>query len=165
MRLRGEVGGLKRQVAEAAKVRETTARAAQAQADADAEAEQQKQASIAKMNFAKQMVLAFMLYAGDNKGQFPTNFDQTSPYLPNETKGQTNLGPEQFQIVYQGSQANLTNPQNTIVVMEKEAVQTPDGGWIKAYGFADGHSEIHKGPLDGNFQPWESQHLQLPPAQ
>ena len=44
---------------------------------------------------------------------------------------------------------------------EKEAWQTSDGGWARAYSFADGHSEIHKA-VDGNFQPWEQQHLITP---
>jgi hypothetical protein len=37
-----------------------------------------------------------------------------------------------------------------------------DGGAHRAYGFADGHSEIHKA-VDGNFQPWEQQHMIPPP--
>ena len=37
---------------------------------------------------------------------------------------------------------------------EKEATRTLDGKWVRAYGFADGHSEIHAAP-DGRFEEWE----------
>jgi prepilin-type processing-associated H-X9-DG protein len=48
-----------------------------------------------------------------------------------------------------------------IVVREKDAWQAADGGWLRAYAFADGHAEIHKA-ADGNFQPWEAQHIIAP---
>jgi prepilin-type processing-associated H-X9-DG protein len=49
-----------------------------------------------------------------------------------------------------------------IVVREKDAWQAADGGWLRAYAFADGHAEIHKA-ADGNFQPWEAQHIIIAP--
>ena len=81
----------------------------------------------------------------------------------NEAKGQTNLAPDQFEIVYQGSLNEITNPATIIVIREKEAWQTLDGGWVRDYSFADGHSEIHKA-ADGNFQPWEAEHTIAPPV-
>jgi prepilin-type processing-associated H-X9-DG protein len=36
-----------------------------------------------------------------------------------------------------------------------------NGGWNRTYGFADGHTEIHKAE-DGNFGPWEEQRIQKP---
>ena len=72
------------------------------------------------------------------------------------------LAPEQFDIVYKGSLNEVTNPASLIVIREKDASQASDGGWFRAYGFADGHSEIHKAN-DGNFQPWEAQHMIPPP--
>jgi prepilin-type processing-associated H-X9-DG protein len=41
-------------------------------------------------------------------------------------------------------------------------VQTTNG-WAKAYGFADGHAEIHSA-ADGNFADWEAQHIVAPPT-
>jgi hypothetical protein len=70
----------------------------------------------------------------------------------------------QFEIVYQGALNEITNSAGTIVIREKEAWQSADGGWHRTYGFADGHSEIHKAE-DGDFGPWETQHLQKPLAQ
>jgi len=123
--------------------------------------EQQKQIAIGKMDYTKGWMLAFMQYASQNQGQFPTNFAQASSFLHDEAKGQTNLAPDQFEVVYQGSINEITNPKTIIVIREKEAWQTADGGWVRDYSFADGHSEIHKA-IDGNFQPWEVQHMIAP---
>ena len=123
--------------------------------------EQQKQIAIAKMNYTKGWMLAFFQFAEQHQGRFPTSFEEAASLLPDEVKAQTSLAADQFEIVYQGSPNEITNPHTIIVVREKEAWQTSDGGWARAYSFADGHSEIHKA-VDGNFQPWEQQHLVTP---
>jgi hypothetical protein len=45
---------------------------------------------------------------------------------------------------------------NTIVIREKQAWKTPEGTWAKAYGFADGHSQVQleKAP---DFTAWEQE--------
>jgi len=161
LKLRGEVGVLKRQLAAAANAQERTKRASpQATAEVDP-AEQQKQIGIAKLNYTKGWLLAFMQYASQNQGQFPTNFEQAASFLPEGARAQTNLAPDQFEIFYQGSVNEITSPATIIVIREKAALQSVDGGAVRAYGFADGHSEIHKA-VDGNFQTWEAQHMILP---
>jgi RNA polymerase sigma factor (sigma-70 family) len=162
LKLRGEVGVLKGQLAAAAHLQERTKRSAQAKSEVDP-AEQQKQISIAKMGYTQGWMQALLQYAGQNQGLFPTNFDQAVSFLPDQVKGETNLAPDQFEIVYQGSMNEITNPAAIIVIREKEAWQTADGGWVRDYSFADGHSEIHKA-ADGNFQNWEAQHMILPPT-
>lgn len=157
LRLRGEVGVLNRKLA-AAKIQQDPAkREVQARAQADA-AEQQKQIAIAKMNYAKAWTLAFWKYAQNNQGQIPTNFDQAISFLPQEAQNYPELTPDQFEITYQGSLTSITNRQSIIVMREKDAIPDADGSAHRAYGFADGHSEIHKA-VDGNFQPWEQQHM------
>lgn len=158
LKLRGEVGGLRRQLAEAAKQGTTKASVPPPSAAQDP-IEQQKEAAIEKMNYTKGWMLAFMQYADEHQGTFPTNFDMATTYLGGWTNA--NMTPDQFQIVYQGPRDAITNPQSVIVVREKDAWQALDGGWLRAYAFADGHSEIHKAP-DGNFQPWEAKHMLLP---
>jgi hypothetical protein len=49
------------------------------------------------------------------------------------------------------------------VLREKEAWTDYRGRWNRAYGFADGHSEIHFSQ-DGNFEAWENKHLMPPPS-
>ena len=77
-------------------------------------------------------------------------------FLPNTPK--YGLTPDRYEITYQGSVFELTNSPAIIVIREKEPWQTADGSWVRAYGFADGHSEIHKA-TDGNFETWEAQHM------
>jgi hypothetical protein len=125
--------------------------------------EQQKEMGISKMTYTKGLMMALMQYAGQHSGQFPTNFDLAAAFAPMEVTGQTNLAPDQFEIVYQGSFNDLTNPQSIIVIREKDAWPTPDGAWVRDYTFADGHSEIHKA-ADGDFQPWEAKHTAPAPA-
>jgi hypothetical protein len=120
-----------------------------------------KQQFISKMGFARNWVLAFHEYAGAHQGQFPGNFGQAATFLPDQAKDETLLATNQFEIMYQGSLNAITNPAMVIVLRENESQPVPAGGQVRTYGFADGHSEVHKVD-DGNFEPWERQHMILP---
>jgi len=164
LRLRGEVAALRRQVDEA--VRKEKARATVPQPQRPPQADQmerEKAMAIAKLQYAKNWLKAFYEYAAEHQGQFPTNFDLAAPFLSDEMRSQTNLAPEKFEIVFSGSVIGMTIPSRVIVIREREASQTLDGGWVKGYGFGDGHSEIHRA-ADGNFQPWEAEHMIAQPA-
>ena len=179
LKLRGEVGGLRRQLAESARAQARPARAAGTEENQENTSEDYgKQVAIARLTYAKGWMLAFFLYSEKNQGQCPTNFSQAVSFWPSglklttDEKGEMPLPPEEsasgatqyglvsdnYEIVYQGSINTLTNPQSIIVIREKDAWQTPDGGWVRAYAFADGHSEIHRAK-DGNFAPWEQEHM------
>jgi RNA polymerase sigma factor (sigma-70 family) len=163
LRLRGEAGRLKSQLT-AANLSLARDKAAQLKAPADpvVAAIEAKQAAIEKMIYVKQWLLAFHLFAAENNGLFPTNLEQAVAYAPAGDKGETKLATDQFEVVYQGRLDAIPKLSQTIVIREKEATQSPtDGRWSRSYGFADGHSEIHVAP-DGNFEPWESQHLLKP---
>jgi RNA polymerase sigma factor (sigma-70 family) len=163
LRLRGEVGGLKRQIAEAAQAQAKVAPIQQAKASEAME--RQMELAISKMNYTKGWMIAFWQYAQQHGGLLPSDFESAVAFAPDAVKVETNLTTQQFEIVYKGLVNEITNPQSVIVIREKEAWQTIDGGWARGYSFADGHSEIHKAE-DGNFVPWESQHLVQPsPAQ
>ncbi len=167
LRLRGEVGALRAQTNQLAKLqaqnqqlREAFTNLAQQKQQAPeptADEQQQQQAfSILQINTARQSVLGMMLYAGDNNGEYPTNFDQAAPYFGDKnSQVATNLN--QFEIVYHGSMANIANPASAIVVRSLQPY-TWHGKWAKAYGFADGHAEVHSDP-NGNFDDWEQQHV------
>ena len=168
LRLRGEVGTLRRQLAEAGQVekrlsaqaKEASAQAKEATEKANLAAQQEamKQLSIAKMNYARNWMMAFHLYAEDHQGQFPSSFDQAAAYVPPDLRDETLSASNQFEVFYQGPVAAVTNPARTIVLRETEARQTLNGNWVRTYGFADGHSEAHS-TADGNFAPWEQQHM------
>jgi RNA polymerase sigma factor (sigma-70 family) len=166
LKLRGEVGVLRQQTNQLARVRAENQRLQMAQraqfqaVTADAQ-EQERQAAFVKMNNAKQGMLAFVMFAADNGNQFPTNFDQASFYLKDDLMQQIETN---FEIAYSGSMTNVAAPATTIVLKEKQAWQSGDGKWLKTYGFADGHAELHTEP-NGNFDDWERQRTIAPPDQ
>jgi len=166
LKLRGEVSLLQGQAGELAKLREENQRLqvslrSEPTLPAAAETPEQQQRAVirAKLNDSQQGVLALLMFASDNQQQFPTNFSQVAPYMKDSmAQIETN-----FSLVYQGETTRITNPSQTIVLMENQPWQAVDGNWLKIYGFADGHSEVHVEP-GGNFTNWENQHLILPPS-
>jgi RNA polymerase sigma factor (sigma-70 family) len=108
-----------------------------------------------KMTIAKQGVLALIMSEADNHGQFPANFNELSHYINDD--GRMNEIEANFEFINPGSITNVAQPANTILLKEKEAWQGGDGSWMKTYGFADGHSEVHKEPT-GNFDEFEKEH-------
>lgn len=111
-----------------------------------------------KMTEAKDGVLALIMFVSDNQGQIPPTLTQAAQYFKNggEESVETN-----FDLVYSGSISNITKPSQTILLKEKQAWQGPNGSWTKCYGFADGHSEIHK-EASGNFNQFEKEHTFSP---
>jgi RNA polymerase sigma factor (sigma-70 family) len=176
MKLRGEVGLLRRQTNELGKLREENQRlqaamvnSAQDSAKAEFNPVAEQGHHIARV--AKNASLPLVMYANDHQYQFPTNWDQAAPYF-SEALGSDPLfrsttdylqAAKEFEIAYQGSQVEIKNPGSVILIRERRAWQTLDGKWAKAYGFADGHGEVHVEP-DDNFDAWEKQHMISPAA-
>ena len=167
-RLRGEVALMRRERAEAAKQAEENARLRkQLQApttqtemtpDEAAAREAQKQIGIAKMNYLRGWTLAFQVFADVHEGRMPKDFEEAKRHLPAEFNQA--LDPNEFEIVYQESlkQLQSIDASRLIVVREKEPTVGWDGRRFKAYGFADGHSEIHaEGPQ--GFDAWEKERM------
>ena len=170
-RLRGEVALLRRERAEAAKQAAENARlrkqlppsgpAPEETPDQVAAKEAQKQIGIAKLNFLRSWALAFHLFAEEHDGRMPKDFEESKRHLPAEFNNA--LDPNQFEIVYQGPLRQLQDASRIIVVKEKEPTVGWDGRRSKAYGFADGHSEIHAEGSQG-FEAWEKERMVSPPA-
>jgi RNA polymerase sigma factor (sigma-70 family) len=169
LRLRGEVGMLRSQSNQLERLRNENRRLQDSLAKKEPKPEPktedavdpQREMAIAKLNDAKMLVLGLLLYAGDNAQQTAKSLDQLEPYLRDKTPSLT--GTNDFELVFQGSLQDIRNPERIIVAREKQGWQAPDGGWLRAYSFADGHSEIHK-TADGDFEPWEKQHMNSPQA-
>jgi hypothetical protein len=162
--LRGEVGVLRRQVAESAKAQAQLVRQNAATDASNDPAEEEKQHAlarqqvIAKMGYARNWMMAFWSHAQENEGRCPEDFTHAISHLPDNAKDETLLATNQFEIVYHGSLKGIPNPANVIVLRENQAFSGPSGsGWVRTYGFADGHSEAHR-TEDGDFGPWEAQH-------
>ena len=164
LRLRGEVGRLRQQKDEAEKLRkqnnELTAAlnrmAPPGNGAPDPEADPERQMAIAHLTDAKQLVLGLLMFAEDNQNSLPASLNQTSNYWGNASRLFTN----QFELVLQRPFREVENASATIAVRQKQAWQSK-GGWVKAYGFADGHAELKKEPPEG-FEAWEQAHIQPP---
>jgi len=177
LRLRNEVGQLRSQLAAASRARVEVPAAPKAEEQGSTPQEEMKQQAIAKMNYTRQWLIAFMIFAEKNQGQFPTNFAQADQFLGPESKIEHNLKPDEFppggrkyglvpdnyEITFQGSPETLTNASAQIVLREKQPQQTEDGGYVRTYGFADGHTEVHRATVNHKadeigFEAWEAEH-------
>jgi len=165
LRLRGEVNALRTQTNQIARLQQqnqqlqesltnTVQARQQSAAQSAAQAEERRAYSLLQINISREAVLAMVMFANDHQDQFPTNFDQAAPYFGNSSIT-TNLN--NFEMVYHGALSNVADPSSAIVVRSTQPWMQ-NGKWSKAYGFADGHSEIHSVP-DGNFDEWEQQHV------
>jgi RNA polymerase sigma factor (sigma-70 family) len=179
LRLRGEVGSLRKQLADVMKAQTQAAAHPVQTTGPDASDAQQTLLARRRMTAARNLAAAAVGgYAEHHQNQFPMNWDQVAPYFEEFERNGLNPGDvmpdatadfsqvtNEFDFVYQGSMTNLygtTNFGDTIVVREKQSWQMPDGTWTKVYGFADGHSQLMREPPEG-FDVWESQHMVAPP--
>jgi hypothetical protein len=173
LRLRGEVGVLRRQASESGEAHEEINEANQ-----KAQAAEQKLAVTlsaqakfttdenATMNAMKYLGLDMRIYAGDHNNQFPTNdnlYQLVKNYDSNTNLLQgipaieyLNIGSAKFV-----SEDKLEYP-NLVMLRERIARQAPDGTWHRVYLFADG-SEQTATSYDGNFDAWEKANTFSPP--
>jgi len=124
--------------------------------------EEDQKWGIGRMNYTRHWLIAFDNFANDHGKRFPNNFDEARQYFAKEEITETNFTEEQFEILYRGPATNITSPSLVIVLREKQPRRSYDGKLSRAYGFADGHSEVTLG-RDGNFDAWEKRHIILPP--
>jgi hypothetical protein len=102
-----------------------------------------------RMTQAKQWALAFIMFADDNGNQLPKNFEQATNYVPGLSKSN-------WEIMSGGDFSQIAKPSQTILLREKESRRSPDGPFLKAYAFMDGHAELISS-LDGDFAALEKQ--------
>ena len=173
LRLRGEVGALKQQLAEAAKARERNALPQQASATTNGSEEKANSYTLGRGT--KIVGYAFRAYALNHHDQLPTDFSQVVPYMAEALRNDSNPGDtnpgetlrdlselitqvtNRFEIVYSGSITNQAD-QDKILIREKQPTQASNGVWVKAYGLVNGVGQLVKAP-DGNFENWEKQHM------
>jgi len=121
-----------------------------------------------KLNDARALTAALGMYARNHQGEFPINLDQVAPYLPEPKSEQDSdtdtplTGTNHFELVYQGSNNELSNipPHMVALIREQQPWLTPNGKWARVYGYADGAANTVES--DDNFQSWEAQHV-VPP--
>ena len=163
MRLRGEVGVLRSELAEARRKQPAALLSGDGAGPTITLAALEKSTDEAgtKARFAKDWMSAFNAYAMENRGRFPTNFNEAARFLSENAKAQTNVTTDQFEIVYQGSRNDLTNAgdEETIVLRERQAWQNYDGKWGRIYGRQDGSALVRTMKDLDALEQWEKEHL------
>ena len=164
LRLRGEIGLLRNEN------RQLRASVEKAGGNApDSSADPERAVIMQRGRDAKIMAGALIMgYATHHDGQFPTNWVQAAPYLDEALRNDLNPGDSlrdvseflqftnQFEILYQGKWDALTNLSDVVVLRENQPRQF-QGKWVRAYSFADGHSQMVAEPA-GGFDAWEREH-------
>lgn len=168
LKLRGEIGLLRRQTNELGKVREENHRLRDEVANAIPKSLPSREQAefnmhrVYTVNAMKQLGLAMRVYAGDNNDQYATNFDQLKAELGGVTNFTGNIGLDSIEFINAGM-VNETMPDK-LIFRERVARQAPDGKWERVYGWADG-SVWTQTSNDGNFNDYEQQHMMPPPNQ
>jgi len=158
-RLRDEVAALRLQTNDLAMLREANRQRLVARPPAGGNSPLHTRAErIARMNFAKQAMVAFILFAEKHDDYFPTNIVDAADFLPENLRAKT----DDFEVLYQGKLRDVPKPAETIVLRGTDTWQN-NGKWARIYAFADGHVEVANTP-DNNFSEWESRHIIVNPA-
>lgn len=119
-----------------------------------------------KLNDARVLTHGLLEYAAAHNGEFPQNLDLITKYFPAPLTAESEFwanaplsGTNQFEIVYQGTQSEITNIPAGRIALIRETIpwQTPDGKWARTYGFANGGAAIVA--ADDTFQGWDAQYV------
>jgi RNA polymerase sigma factor (sigma-70 family) len=170
-RLRGEVGALRTQTGQIARLRADNRKLSQAIGEPEdpAEAVFQRETQHRRQEM-QPWLLGFVMYAAGQWGsdhstdRFPESWQDAAGTIPaSQREAALTFASDHFEIVYRGpaGQSNtndLPRRAETILIREKQARRSPSGEWVKLYGFADGHVGSHS-EADDNFDAWERTHL------
>jgi Sigma-70, region 4 len=164
LKLRGEVGVLRRQLEEAGNLREENQQLRAQAATRQTSTNQISSKDLFRLqewhtiNALKEVGLAMRIYAGDHNNQYATNFDQLAYALVvTNFEGNISLGAFEFMNV---GLVDDTMPQ-MIISRERNPRRTPDGIWEREYGLADGSVQTQSSD-NGNFDSYERQHSPQP---
>ncbi len=137
--LRAQAESLRGRTNDLAGLRAENRRLRQASDDKPKAPVQAREEAVVRATGAFHWLRALSRYAEDNQGRFPASFEQvTSIYAKNSGKLGTNISPDEFEIVFQGSLDSLTNPGDVIVLRERQPRRVGEGRWSRIYGMADG---------------------------
>jgi RNA polymerase sigma factor (sigma-70 family) len=174
MRLRGEVARLRQATNELARLQDENGQlrnlllgtAARNAPPDNSDAQRQQPAMMARLNDVKMLAFVSIRYAGEHTNAFPATPEAIAPYLQ-DSKGPGHpeySGTNDFDLVYQGTLTSVKQPGSTIAFRERQPWQEPDGKWARAYGFLDGHAEVHAEPDLNALNAWEQARIAPPPG-
>jgi len=118
--------------------------------------------TVGKSKDAELLSRAFWAYYREHQFQFPSNLDQLASYLLRNRESLT--GTNEFEMIYAGTPAGLTNfpTQIVAVLRERQAWLAPSGRRARVYGMLTVPPRIVE--TDDNFQSWEAEHIIPPPS-
>lgn len=153
LRLRGEIGGLRRELAQETNELASLSRPRGAAGpSASAEPIVSRQQMMAKMNTGKQSMLSLIMYAADHGDRFPATLAEAIPpgsQLAQETEG--------YELVRGGLDLkSVPAVSSTVVLREKQPWKGANGRWQRGYAFADGHVELASSDTP-DFSDWEKE--------
>jgi len=164
MRLRGEVGMLRRQTNATQLLREENRRlearlnTTQNQPTTMSPGELQQglltEKREAMRNICLQLPQALQRFASDHTNQTPTDLLQLRNYF-STSAGESMLGLRLFQLV--SDRPEIVVPANALLLRDPEEHRKPDGKWARLYAYGDGRI-VEATSDDGNFDAWEKQH-------
>jgi RNA polymerase sigma factor (sigma-70 family) len=155
LKLRGEVGVLRRQANEVQTTSDQKLHTAeQSLAAASSAIARFKATESATVNAMKEVGLAIRIYENYHGNQFPTNFAQLKDDL-SSSNAVSGIDPNSlysFELIDNGP-AQFDHP-NMVELRERLARQAPDGTWSRLYGLTDGSVQTATS-FDGSFDAWE----------
>lgn len=177
MRLRAQVGALRQTEQENARLKVERDRLAQqsrqqpqSKPEEDYFEREYGPGTRIKVQSAKHWSYALLNFAANHQGHFPASFEQAAPFLADElseeVKAQAMQAVSELEILYHGLQNDLDAlpSESTIIIREWQPWADAQGKWCKAYGMADGHSEIRRSEVN-DFEKWERIRIPKPKGQ
>jgi len=160
LRLRGQIGGLRQEVAQAtnqlAKISRTPRGGPSGSPEEPAVTREEM---MQKMSRGKRWMVALLVYASDNNNRFPATLTEAVLY------GGPAEQVEEYEFILSGipDMNSITAPSRTIVLREKQPWKNSNGRWSRSYAFADGHVELASSDT-GDFTEWERTKTSADPA-
>lgn len=150
LRLRGEIGPLRKELAEETnRLAKANVRARASEvAGGSLEPIVTRQEGMVRMNHAKLWIVALILHAQANGGRLPATLAEAAQLAGGAEGGDT------FELVQSGEIPSFKSPATTIVLREKQPWKSASDRWNRGYAFADGHVEIAQSPTE-DFADWE----------
>jgi hypothetical protein len=151
LRLRGQIGGLREELARATNQLAKISRAPHTvSSDASNETVASRQELTQRMNRGKQWMIALIMYAEDHGKRLPATLAEAAPL------GGPAQNPDEFEFVQSGDfdLGAMPAPSRTLVLREKQPWKATGSGWRRIYAFADGHIEVASSDT-GDFTEWE----------
>lgn len=105
---------------------------------------------VRRVNQAKILGVECILFAEDHQHQWPGDFAQLKPYAEKLKSMPQGLSGDGLELVSGGDRNQFADLSKVILLREKAARRTPEGGFIRVYALADGSVQRVASP-DGDF--------------